>query len=298
MVPNELKDRKQWVCWKYIQVNGRKTKIPITPNTGRKARTNDASTWNSYEDAVEMSKYYNGIGYVFSKDDPYIGIDIDHCIEDGELQAFAAGVISEANSYTELSPSGTGIHIIGKGKLPGGVSGKRSLAIEVYQSMRFFTVTNQPYKNSKTEIADVQPLIESLFKDVLTDETPEEKEKKAGYAVDFKAEAASPSDYEFLENVLFKQRDGDLLRALYDGENPRFDGDCSRNDMFFCNKINWANGNDLAQTDRIFRSSGRMRPKWDERHYSNGDTYGQALLRKSVHMNPKKQAKQTENVDK
>ena len=291
MIPNELKERKQWVCWKYIQVNGRKTKIPITPNTGRKARTNDASTWNSYEDAVEMSKYYNGIGYVFSKDDPYVGIDIDHCIENGELQAFAAGVITEANSYTELSPSGTGIHIIGKGKLPGDVSGKRSLAIEVYQSMRFFTVTNQPYKNSKTEIADVQPLLEGLFKDVFTDETPEEKEKKAGYAVDFKAEAASQSDYEFLENVLFKQRDGDLLRALYEGENPRFDGDRNRNDMFFCNKVNWANGNDLAQTDRIFRSSGRMRPKWDERHYSNGDTYGQALLRKSVHMNPKKQTK-------
>ena len=298
MIPVEMKERNQWVCWKYILVNDRKTKIPITPNTGRKARANDASTWGTYEDAVEMSKYYDGIGFVFSKEDDFVGIDIDHCIDsNGAVKEFAANVIRAADSYTEISPSGTGIHIIGKGKLPGNFSGKRTLEIEVYQSMRFFTMTRKPFDESHTEIKDVQPLLDFLFKEVFKEEDKETTQKKAGYKVDFDAEAANSSDYDFLENVLFRQKDGDLLRSLFNGENPKFGGDRNRNDLFFCNKINWANGNDLAQTDRIFRSSGRMRPKWDEKHYSNGDTYGQALLRKSVHMNPKKQFKNRRNFE-
>lgn len=294
MIPDEMKKRKQWVCWKYIWVNDRKTKIPITPNTGRKAKANDPTTWGTYQDAMEMAKYYSGIGFVFSAEDDFVGIDIDHCIDiNGKTQPFAANVIEKANSYTEVSPSGTGIHIIGKGLLPGHVSGKRSVTIEVYQSMRFFTMTGKPYNDQVSQVSNVQPLLDFLFKEVFKEEDKEAEKKKAGYKVNFQAEAAYSTDYDFLEEVLFRQKDGDLLRALFNGENPKFEGDRNRNDLFFCNKINWANGNDLAQTDRIFRSSGRMRPKWDERHYSNGDTYGQALLRKSVHMNPKTQYKKT-----
>ena len=55
----------------------------------------------------------------------------------------------------------------------------------------------------------------------------------------------------------------------------------SEDDLYFCWCVNARNGNDLDQTDRIFRSSGRMRKKWDERHYANGDTYGYQTLLKS-----------------
>lgn len=285
MIPNELKQYKQWVCWKYIMVNGRKTKMPVTPNAGRRARTNDPDTWGSYEDAVEMGKYYDGIGFVFTAADPFVGIDIDHCKNGDDLLPFAKTLIDSCNSYTELSPSGNGIHIIGKGKLPHSVGGRRSEVIEVYESTRFFTVTGNTL-NDCQDIKEIQPVINSLFEQYFKSEETKAENRKS-YDVQFQPEAAWDSDIEFLQMVLFKQKDGEVLRALFNGENPMKGGDRSYNDYYFCLKVNWANGNDLAQTDRLFRSSGRMRHKWDEVHYSSGETYGQRLLRDSVSQTPK-----------
>lgn len=285
MIPDDLKSYPQWVCWKYITVQGRKTKMPITPNAGRRARTNDPSTWGTYAEAVEMSKYYDGIGFVFSKEDPFVGIDIDHCIQNDKLLSFAETLINSCDSYTEKSPSGKGIHIIGKAKLPHAGSGKRTDIIEIYENTRFFTVTGDAL-NDSCEIKDVQPVIDSLFKEYFKNEEPRGENGKK-YDVQFQPEAAMDSDIEFLQMILFKQKDGELLRALFNGENPLRGGDRSYNDYYFCLKVNWANGNNLAQTDRIFRTSGRMRPKWDEVHYSSGETYGQRLLRDSVSQTPK-----------
>ena len=289
MIPNELKQYDQWVCWKYITVDGRKTKMPVTPNAGKRARTNDSSTWGTYKDAVEMSKYYDGIGFVFTKDDPFVGIDIDHCLKDGKLEPYAADLIASCGSYTELSPSGTGIHIIGKGTLPHSSSGKRTALIEVYASTRFFTVTGDAYQEDLKDISDVQPVINSLFEEFFKTEVDKKGTRGVCSSAPIEPEPVSDSDIEFLEMVLFKQKDGDLLRSLFNGENPMYGGDRSKNDFYFCLKVNWANGNNLAQTDRIFRGSGRMRLKWDEVHYSNGDTYGQKLLRDAISQNPKQQ---------
>lgn len=87
------------------------------------------------------------------------------------------------------------------------------------------------------------------------------------------------SDEKLLE-ALFKQKNGRILQALYNGEDA-WTGDRSRDDLYFCWNVNFRNGNDLAQTDRIFRASGRMRDKWDEVHWSDGTTYGQRTLSRS-----------------
>ena len=87
------------------------------------------------------------------------------------------------------------------------------------------------------------------------------------------------SDEKLLE-ALFKQKNGRILQALYNGEDA-WTGDRSRDDLYFCWNVNFRNGNDLAQTDRIFRASGRMRDKWDEVHWSDGTTYGQRTLARS-----------------
>ena len=87
------------------------------------------------------------------------------------------------------------------------------------------------------------------------------------------------SDEKLLE-ALFKQKNGRILQALYNGEDA-WTGDRSRDDLYFCWSVNFRNGNDLDQTDRIFRASGRMRDKWDEVHWSDGTTYGQRTLARS-----------------
>lgn len=127
-IPQELKQFPQWVCWKHEKQNGKLKKVPISPYTAEKAAVNDSRTWNSCKKAIKHFELHQrngmlGVGFVFTGDDPYCGIDIDNCKdpETGELTPLAQELIETLDSYTEISPSGTGIHIIAKAKLRGGV---------------------------------------------------------------------------------------------------------------------------------------------------------------------------------
>lgn len=285
MIPGDLKFYKQWICWKYIEIDGKKRKTPICPMTGKPAKTNDPSTWTSYARAVEKADDYDGIGFVFTEDDPFIGIDIDHCREkDGTLTDYAKSMIDRCGSYAEISPSGSGIHIIGMGKMDIEGSGKRTDTVEMYQKLRFFTITGNDVGGFK-RIKNVQEVVDNVMKEL-------SKKKESQVKVDdakltFDALPASEDDLTFLEK-LFGYKNGHILKSLYEGENVLYGGDASRNDLYFCTYINWANGNDLEMTDRIFRSSARMRPKWDRKHYSNGRTYGQNTLAKAISNNPRR----------
>ena len=80
-IPEELKARPQWVAWKMAVRGGKKTKLPVNPKTGRMAKTDDPETWGTFAQAVRAAKQLDGIGYVFSADDPYCGIDLDGHID-------------------------------------------------------------------------------------------------------------------------------------------------------------------------------------------------------------------------
>lgn len=142
-IPEELRRYRQWVCWRWN--DGKKE--PVHPVSGRLTSVVDPSDWSNYETAVASleEKTYAGLGFVFSKDDPYVGIDLDGCIdqETGEVAPWAYDIVRRIDSYTEISPSGTGLHIIAKGRLPG--PSRRTKAIEVYEYGRFFTVTGRVF---------------------------------------------------------------------------------------------------------------------------------------------------------
>lgn len=268
MIPELLQKQKKWVCWKLEDRNGRITKVPYNPRTGEKAKSTDPDTWSSYEEVCQ-AKGYHGIGYVFNGDGIF-GIDIDHCIdENNKITKEVKDLIIHLGSYTEKSPSGQGIHILGLYKGTD-MQGKRKGSYEMYFTGRYFTMTGRALQFSD-ELRDLTPEVEYL-KEHYFNQKEEGKEEKR------KTIFAPMQDKELLEKI-FHWRNGDLLKAIYEGENPKFDGDRSANDFFFIKAVNFANGNNLAQTDRIFRGSGRMRAKWDEKHYSNGDTYGQRLLK-------------------
>jgi len=147
-VPIELKRTPQWVAWKLENRNDRLAKVPYSPRTGRLASTTDPLTWGTFDDALEVLGRYEGLGFVFSSADPYSGIDLDGCVEPetGEISQWALEVVRSVDSYTELSPSGTGLHIFVRGRLPSSV--KRP-EIEMYSHSRFFTVTGH-----KVEVDD------------------------------------------------------------------------------------------------------------------------------------------------
>lgn len=172
MIPKELKERKQWICWKYQTKPGRSkpTKIPYNPATGMPASTMDASTWVDFETARQKAGQYSGIGFVFTKEDPYVGIDLDHVLDkDGKfIQQDAKNIFDYCKSYTEISPSGTGIHIIGKAKLspnsPHKVEENKERGTcekEMYEAGRYFTVTGNQLGNVN-EISDIEDMAAAI----------------------------------------------------------------------------------------------------------------------------------------
>ena len=137
-LPEELKRRPQWVLWK--AVGDKPDKVPYSATTGCKASSTDLLTWATFQEALEAYENgeYAGLGFVFSSADPYTGIDIDRCVdEDGKIAPSALEIVRFLDSYTELSATGTGLHIIVCGDVPNRRKGK----LEVYSSKRFFTVT-------------------------------------------------------------------------------------------------------------------------------------------------------------
>jgi putative DNA primase/helicase len=139
-IPEELKVRRQWVVWR--AVGDKPDKVPYSARTGRKASSTNLMTWSTFEETqgAYKSGEYAGLGFVFSSGDPFTGVDLDGCVDakTGEVAAWAMEIVHYLDSYTELSASGTGLHIIVQGLQ---VPNRRKGEVEVYSSKRFFTVT-------------------------------------------------------------------------------------------------------------------------------------------------------------
>jgi putative DNA primase/helicase len=137
-IPEELKVRPQWVVWK--AVGEKSDKVPYSVRTGRRASSTDHMSWSTFKEALEAYEdgEYAGLGFVFSSADPFTGIDLDNCVdESGEIALWALEIVRYFDSYTELSATGSGLHIIVRGDVPN----RRKSEVEVYSSKRFFTVT-------------------------------------------------------------------------------------------------------------------------------------------------------------
>lgn len=148
-IPEELKTRSQWVCWRYEMRAGRTTKVPIDPKGGDYAKSNDRASWGGFDEAWAAVERYGckGVGFVFTLEDPYAGIDLDDCIDgNGALGNTAREIVDLFATYTEVSPSGKGLHLILRGKLPAGAPKQAVLdgqKVEVYSEGRFFCMTGE-----------------------------------------------------------------------------------------------------------------------------------------------------------
>ena len=110
-LPNSLKVNGVFCMWKYEMQKGKKSKVPYQAN-GYRAKSNDIDCFTTFYRAINAIDNFDGIGLgVFNE---YSAVDIDHCVEDGRISTAAQDIIDTLQSYTELSPSGTGIRIIFK----------------------------------------------------------------------------------------------------------------------------------------------------------------------------------------
>ena len=193
---------------------------------------------------------------------PIVGIDIDHSVKDGVISPAAQKIIKKLDSYTEISPSGTGVHILCKGTLPQGrkFSG---VDVEMYQTARFFTMTGNIVPGCRNTIEDRSAQVLALFG---------ECEQKS---------AALKEGQGILKRVK-ESKDANAFFKLYDGH---WQGDYpsqSEADLAMCGKLAFWTGKDAEAMDDLFRQSGLMRPKWDEKHFGDGRTYGQAVIEKAI----------------
>src|SRR5262245_22449094 len=115
----DLSSFPQWVVWRWgaDRGGGKREKIPCDPRTGRRASVTDPRTWATFDEATRTAKQYAGLGFVLTTDDPFVGIDLDHCRDPqtGAIDQWAKDIIVRLWTYTEVTPSGAGFRIFLRG---------------------------------------------------------------------------------------------------------------------------------------------------------------------------------------
>jgi hypothetical protein len=244
-VPRILKSKDHWVVWKTETRDGRPTKPPFDANQNGKhvhAETNNAATWASFDRAVDASDIllgsYEGAGFVFTDTD-YVGVDLDGVVrEDKTIDPFAVEILKLANTYSELSPSGTGIHLIFESSLPlpvGNRKGSKKLGGEIYNktSPRYFTVTGDKTDLSADDITKID----------------------------------DPEKIALLHFMVLHLHDTKLTR-LWMGDTSAFGNDESKADFALMCELAKLTQNDPAKMENFFSASalGR-RDKWNRADY-------------------------------
>lgn len=261
-LPSELKENALFCLWRYEERDGNLTKVPYQVN-GSRADATEKRTFADFRLVANAASGYDGIGMgVFGT---FCAIDIDHCVAGGKLTSMAQDIVDTMNSYTEFSPSGTGIRVIFK------VTGlsydkkryyinHRKIGLEVYvagMTSRFVTLTGNAIRKCDIEVrtTELMTVLEKYM----------EKTVKAS-----KLKTAVPGSYLTDESVISKamaSKQGEKFKSLWNGTVPE-DKSHSEADQALCTMLAFWCGGDTAQMNRLFRQSGLMREKWERSDYS------------------------------
>jgi putative DNA primase/helicase len=276
-IPQELRDRRQWVAWRYLERDGKATKVPYRADGQGLASTTDPDTWATFEDAIAAAVKLpaDGVGYVFSADDPYVGVDLD----DGLSEADRAAIMLALDSYAETSVSGSGVHVILRASLNGHGHNRRG-PFEAYEAGRYFVVTGEHVIGTPATIEERQVELDEVLAQFLPKPDPKVSTAVESSAVDL-------DDRELLDKAM-AARNGAKFRDLWKGqwEEHRYPSQ-SEADQALCALLAFWTGNDPDRIDRLFRSSGLYREKWDRDNYGEktianvlgGDVYTPATKR-------------------
>ena len=283
-LPDQLRENGRFCCWRYEERNGCRTKVPYNPVTGQMARSNDRSSFSDFQTAV-AAKGYEGIGIgIF---DGICAIDLDHCVKDGQYTGNAAEIVALMHSYTELSPSGEGVHILFRADGFRYDSGRYYImnhkeGIEAYvagATNKYVTVTGRACEayafGDRTE--ELKILLERFMK------RPERKsEAAAGNAINTGNAVSADVSLPDLEEIIAlakASRSGNAFSALWEGSTVGYSSH-SEADMALCSYLAFWTGKDAAKMDALFRRSGLMREKWNRGQ--SGSTYGALTIRRAI----------------
>ncbi len=261
--PEELKSQPRWVVWKFVKRGDKTTKLPYQPS-GKPAESNNPATWVDFGAAIaasEVKSKVEGVGCMISE--PYVAIDFDHVRDPktGEVERWAWDAIVYLNSYTELSPSGTGFHVWCYGRVAG--AGKRKGRCELYASGRYFTVTAL----RETSLpATINPLPSDFYTRI---EILDPQYKSANNKV---PDSGIKNERVTSAQRIYHLERGDWASAGYPSQS---EADCA-----YCVHLAGIFNGDQTKIDAAFRASKLFREKWDVVH--GPDTYGNMTIAKAL----------------
>lgn len=269
--PTNLKSQRIWVLWKLEDGrDGRITKVPFSANYNGHASSTNPKSWSTFDNVwrlYETSGKYNGVGIVIPEGSGLVFVDVDHCInEDGTISDIGTDVLEmcQDKTFIEYSQSGTGLHVIGYGDIP--KSYKNSVnGTEMYNSGRFCAMTGRAV--SACEVANIQPELTTLYERYKKKEPPQKTHRRS---------ASMSYDDEW---IIRKASEHGRFKTLYDGHWKVLYQSQSEADIALCQILAfWTNCSEEV-IDRIFRSSGLNREKWESRPDYRMNTISRACAR-------------------
>lgn len=293
-LPAELIARAAYVNWNYVKLKDkatgkakltktgatRYTKVPCRPDGGP-ADTTNSKTWSTFAEchAAYGQGRFDGVGFVASPDDPYTLIDLDHVFDrgTGAVEAWAQPILETATkegAYIELSPSGTGIHIFGKG--PKKFEGRKANDAEMYCQDRYFTMTGWALSGTKA-IGRIKKTVELVRARIDMRKAKERPPTKPSPSVVGKRPyAASLTDDQILEQYAFPSANGGRLRKLLSGDTGDYPSG-SEADLAAASDLAFWFWNCPVKIEEVMRNSGLMRDKWNENKSYLARTIAKAL---------------------
>lgn len=290
-IPEEMKQAARWVVWRYEPNKDKPgwTKVPYNARNGRRGSSTGPSTWSVFQAAVDAYEHrgYDGLGFVSG--DGWTLLDLDHAIdsESGDPKLWARHIIDHIDSYSELSPSGTGIRIVTHANCPGEEkrTDYRDGRVEIYAADQFLTITGHHLEGTPATVEKRSEQVKDVHQHVFAEKR--EKKAKAGvHKVQNSRTSAAASSMNDLDLIEFgkRQKDGGKFARLWGGDISGYPSH-SEADQALVNKLVFLGIEDPERIDAAFRESGLMREKWERDDY-RAQTIENAILTVSERYQP------------
>src|SRR5262245_34956243 len=273
-LPVEIRESDRAVVWRYELRHGQWTKPPYQPRRpSLRAKINDPATWGTLAESLTAIERGEADGVGIMLGGRLAGVDLDHVRDPctGVIADEAMAIVDALNSYTEVSPSDTGLHVLCRGVLPPGR--RRRGDVELYDGGRFFTLTGRHLAGTPRTLEERMAQLAALHRQLFDGVTsPRSGPPPAG------AVRVGGDDQALLARA-HRARNGTKFAALWRGDASGY-ASRSEADLAFCSMLAFWAGADVPRMDRLFRASGLMRPKWDARRGAR--TYGAQTIERAL----------------
>jgi len=279
-VPAPLREKKQWVCWRYVWREDKKKwdKLPYCPKTGELAKSNDPSTWTFFDRAMKAykensNKPYDGVGFMFAPNGGICGVDLDDCRGPvtKRLKSWAKKWLKRLDSYTEVSPSGRGVKVFIEARKPG-EDCRRAYEdgeIEIYDHKRYFTVTGRVLdKEYSNRVEPRQEPLALLYRALFhkQEEKPEATEGESDGPTRVSTKLSDERIIELAKNSKSDEHRKKFLK-LWHGKTAGYRSASEADGALACLLVYYSRS--PKQLRRLMQKSKLHREKWEREDYLN-----------------------------